>query len=185
MDPAYAEHALKWGLLIRGIIAIFFGVVAVGWPGLTLLTLATAFAIYLVLHGIVDLISGIMTIEADRYWILKVLIGIFWVGTGVYLFKRQDITLTVFILLLGLTLIARGVFEVVLAFGRELATSFRALLVITGLVTATAGFIILKYPVKGTLAFVWVLGLYALITGPLLIALSLMIPSAKPDRRSR
>jgi len=40
------------------------------------------------------------------------------------------------------------------------------------LVSLIAGIVVLRQPVAGGIAFVWVLGLYALISGPLMIALA-------------
>ena len=43
-----------------------------------------------------------------------------------------------------------------------------------------AGVAILLQPASGGVAFVWVLGLFALVTGPLLIALSIAL-SGEPE----
>lgn len=47
------------------------------------------------------------------------------------------------------------------------------LAVIIGIVTGLAGILMLFQPAASGVAFVWILGLFALITGPLMIAMSL------------
>jgi uncharacterized membrane protein HdeD (DUF308 family) len=48
----------------------------------------------------------------------------------------------------------------------------KALRFISGILGIIAGLAIMVYPVKGGLAFLWVVGVYALVMGPILIVLS-------------
>jgi uncharacterized membrane protein HdeD (DUF308 family) len=54
--------------------------------------------------------------------------------------------------------------------------------VIGGFIAALAGVIILMQP-EATIAFVWILGLYALIVGPLLIATALDVKATASKAR--
>lgn len=55
--------------------------------------------------------------------------------------------------------------------GNQLATS-RALTVIVGAIGVVAGIVVLKQPVASGVAIVWILGLFALISGIITVALS-------------
>jgi uncharacterized membrane protein HdeD (DUF308 family) len=99
------------------------------------------------------------------------LIGFLELGIGVYLIRHINVGLATFILLVGIVLVVRGVVEFIMALAGE-SSNNRVLMAIVGIVTALAGLIILREPVSGGIAFVWVVGLYALITGPILIALA-------------
>ncbi len=57
-------------------------------------------------------------------------------------------------------------------------------MILVGLFAGLAGIVMLFQPVSGGVAFVWILGLYALITGPLLIALSLEVDKAQKARKA-
>ncbi len=48
-----------WGLTIRGIAAILFGIAAVFWPHLTLTTLVILFSAWVLIDGIVRIVSGL------------------------------------------------------------------------------------------------------------------------------
>jgi uncharacterized membrane protein HdeD (DUF308 family) len=77
------------------------------------------------------------------------------------------------VLLLGFAILIRGILEVVAAFDDVFQGSTRMLLLIAGVLGVVAGFVILRYsPVSG-LAFAWVLGVYALIAGAIILALSI------------
>jgi uncharacterized membrane protein HdeD (DUF308 family) len=46
----------------------------------------------------------------------------------------------------------------------------RLILGFVGILSIVLGFYLLRYPISSSLAFIWVLGLYALIAGPLTVA---------------
>jgi len=103
--------------------------------------------------------------------------GILELGFGVYLIRHTGVTIATFILLTGFILIFRGILEVVGAFVEGVTATEKTLAMIAGVVTVLAGVIILFQPTT-TIAFVWVLGLFALISGPVTIAIALDVKAA-------
>src|SRR3954468_21219483 len=47
-----------WLPAVRGVLAILFGVIAIVWPGLTLLSLVVIFGAYAIVNGIVTLVQA-------------------------------------------------------------------------------------------------------------------------------
>lgn len=164
-----------WVLTIKGTVAILFGIAAVFWPGITLVTLLYLFSAYVLIGGVTNIFHGISGMGNRGTWIFTLLLGFLELGVGVYLLRHPGVTFTTLILLIGFLLITRGVFEVVAAFGDEISSGTRLLSIIGGALAVLAGIFVLFQPESSGVAFVWILGLYALITGPLLIALSLEI----------
>jgi uncharacterized membrane protein HdeD (DUF308 family) len=162
-----------WALTIRGILAVLFGIAAVFWPGLTVLTLLYLFGAYVLLTGIVDIIHGIGGLFRRGTWFLILLLGFAELGVGVYLLRHPGVTFTALVLLIGFLLIVRGVFEGVAALSESHSATNRLLMVFASVLAIVVGIILLFQPASGGVAFVWVLGLYALITGPILIAMSI------------
>lgn len=160
-------------LMVRGIAGILFGIVAVFWPGLTLVTLVYIFSVYILISGVVGIITGVSHLVKGNKWFLGLLLGFAELGVGIYLVRHPLVTFATLILLIGLILIARGVFEVVMAFTEDNYATHKLLVIMGGVLSAIVGIIVLLQPAAGGVAFVWVLGLYALITGPILVALSL------------
>ena len=160
------------GLTLRGVLAILFGLAALFWPGLTLVTFVYIFSAFILVSGIMSVVMAIVDIDKDKYWFMSLLIGLLEIGIGVYLIRHIHVGLATFILLVGLTLVVRGVIEFVMALTNNESSNHRILLAIVGIITALAGLVVLREPVAGGIAFVWVVGLYALITGPILIALA-------------
>jgi len=165
---------LTGGLVLRGVVAILFGIAAVFWPGITLLTLLYLFSAFLLIGGIFELVYGIGRLGNGETSVLTrvltPLLGLLQVGVGVYLLRHPHVTFGVLILLIGFTLIVRGVFEVIEGLFEEGPSIYRVVMILVGLLAVIAGILVLFQPQAAGVAFVWILGLYALITGPLLIA---------------
>ncbi len=163
-----------WVLTVRGIAAILFGLAAVFWPGLTLVTLVYLFSALILVYGIVDIVEGLLNVGRGGIgWILTLVLGFLQVGVGVYLLRHTTLAFATLVLLIGLVLVVRGVFEVVMAFFGDESATGRMLLIIGGVVSGLAGVVVLRQPATAGVAFVWILGVFALITGPMLIAMSI------------
>lgn len=165
-------HQEITALTVRGVVAILFGLVALFWPGLTLVTLVYVFSAFLLVSGLIGMIMSIVTMRSNKYWFMDMLLSFLELGIGVFLVRNLKVSLATFILLVGISFVVRGVVEVVRAFVDSAAQGSRILLGLGGLVSLIAGLVVLRQPVAGGIAFVWVIGLYALISGPLMIALA-------------
>ncbi len=169
---------LSSALALRGIVAILFGIAAVFWPGLTLVTLVYLFSAYVLASGLVTLVTGLADASQDKNSVLStvlpLVVGVVEIGVGVYLLRHIDVAFDTLILIIGFVLVLRGLIEV---FGGlfESATSnlYRTASVLAGVIAVIAGVVLLFQPEEGGVAFVWILGLYALLAGPLLVALAL------------
>ncbi len=160
-----------WLLVLRGIFATLVGIAFLLWPGLSLATAAVIFALFILVSGVVDIVTSIMSIRKSSSWWLTMLLGVVQVAAGAYIAQRPGITLAVLILVIGFVLVVRGLFEFIAAF--DFHGSMRALLIVVGIITALAGVFVLRNPASGGLAFAWVIGLYGLIAGPIAIGLGI------------
>jgi uncharacterized membrane protein HdeD (DUF308 family) len=129
---------------------------------------------FIVASGLINLLVGLtnLTGGGNTLWgrILLILLGIGETAVGVYLLRHPGVSFATFILVIGLVLIVRGVIELFSGIFGEGGPMYKTVNIIGGLLAAVVGIILLFQPVEGGVAFVWVLGLYALITGPLVLA---------------
>jgi uncharacterized membrane protein HdeD (DUF308 family) len=174
MDPKELARDLWGTLLLRGVLAVLFGIAAVFWPALTLVTLVYLFSAYVLVTGVVNLVQAVLSMNVRSTWFLTLLVGLVELGVGVYLLRHTDVSFATLILLIGFSLIIRGVLEVVAAFmDLGVWATTRTLLTIGGLASVLAGVVVLMQPVAGGVAFVWVLGVYALVVGAMMVAVAL------------
>jgi uncharacterized membrane protein HdeD (DUF308 family) len=179
--PDQAVNELWWLTMVESTFALFFGISAVFWPGLTLVTLVYLFSGFVLGLGILQLFSGIMSIRARSTWWITMLIGIAGIGIGIYLVRHPDISFRSFVLLVGLLLLARGLLDLVRVFTDRQTTRGgvpKVLLAIMGVAAIIAGVFIMVQPVVGGVAFVWILGLYAIVFGALNMAIAIELRMA-------
>ncbi len=175
LDKTYLTS--KWWILtVQGILAILFGIAFVFWPGLSLVTLVYLFGAYVLAAGILSIIDGLLAIGRTKgaRWVLALLLGALQLGIGVYLLRHPTVTFATLVILIALALIVYGVFEVISSLAdKDSTTTSRTLGAIAGVIAVIVGVFVLSQPAASGVAFVWILGLFALIYGPISIALSL------------
>jgi uncharacterized membrane protein HdeD (DUF308 family) len=81
-----------WILLVRGIAAVLFGVVALVWPRLTVGTLILYFGVFALVAGISDVIGSIVNRKEDQYWWVVLLGGLVSIVAGVLVFVWPRLT---------------------------------------------------------------------------------------------
>lgn len=169
-------------------IALVFGIAATFWPGITLVTLVYLFGGFVLASGVVSLVLGLTNVyDKDLSFLSRVLaivLGIVEVGIGVYLLRHPFVSFATMILIIGFALIIRGVIDIFTGLFEPGGAMYRLVMVVAGLVAGIAGVLLLFQPASAGVAFVWILGIYALITGPLLIALAIDIKNSE-ERKDR
>jgi uncharacterized membrane protein HdeD (DUF308 family) len=164
-----------WGLAIgQGVLAILFGILALFWPGLTVSLLIVLFSVFVLVWGIVGVIVGLSSIGSNKFWWLELLFSVLAVGLAVYMLRNPVETAAVFVILIGLTFLVRGVIDVLEGlFDADRTSDGRAFAVIAGVIGVLAGIVVLLYPVSAGIAVVWVVGLYAVLYGALSIGFAM------------
>jgi len=149
-----------WVLIVRGILAVLFGVTAFALPGLTLVTLVLLYGVYALADGLTALWVG----GSARAWPL-VLAGILGVFAGVYAFINPRTTAVVLLYVIAAWGIIRGVNDLITAYLLRKDLKNLSELVIAGAVSILFGAWLLVNPARGALAMVWLIGGYAIIFG--------------------
>jgi uncharacterized membrane protein HdeD (DUF308 family) len=159
----------RWMLLFRGIIAILLGILAIVWPGKTLIVLIYLFGAYAILDGIANIVAAIRG-HAFKSWGLLLVEGIVSIIAGVVAFVWPGITAFVFIYLLAGWAIVTGIVEMVAAFSpADENRSWDWWLLLAGAASVIFGILIAFQPLAGLLTVIWLLGIYAIVFGVLFI----------------
>ena len=166
---------LWWLGALAGVVTVLFGLAALFWPGLTMVTFVYLFSAFVLVWGVIAVVRGFVDMSsANAMWWLTLLFGFFAVGVGVYLVRHPHVAFATLILLVGFTFIVRGAVDVVTGlFSDARAGTGRMLSVVAGALGVVAGVWLLTQPESAGVAFVWIVGLYALLFGPLMVALSM------------
>jgi uncharacterized membrane protein HdeD (DUF308 family) len=164
-----------WLILLRGIAALLFGILAFVWPGLTLLVLVALYGAYALIDGVLSIGSAVMGpgTAGSRIWL--VVIGLLGIGAGLLTFFWPALTALVLAIFIGAWALATGIVEIIGAIRLRKEIDNEWLLALSGLVSVIFGLLILFYPGAGALALVWAIATYAIIFGILMIAFSFRV----------
>ena len=175
--PALGLHALAknwWLLLLRGIAGILFGVLAFIWPGITLLTLIIFYGAYALLDGIFAIIAAIRGGDMQSRWWL-ILIGVLGIAAGLLTFLWPGLTALVLTSFIGAWSLIHGIFEIVGAVKIRKEIDNEWWLILSGALSVLFGLALLIMPGAGALALIWVIGIYSIIFGGLLVGFALRL----------
>jgi uncharacterized membrane protein HdeD (DUF308 family) len=158
-----------WLLLLRGIAAIIFGVLAFAWPGVTLLTLILLYGAYALVDGVLAIVAAVTGGSPGSRWWLGI-IGLLGISIGLMTFFMPGITAMVLLFFIAGWAIATGVFQIIGAIQLRKEIDNEWLLILGGVISVLFGIGVLMAPGAGALALVWVIGSYAIIEGLLFVA---------------
>jgi uncharacterized membrane protein HdeD (DUF308 family) len=154
-----------WVFVLRGIVAILFGVLAFLRPGITLEALILLFAFWALFDGIFALIGSIGAAEAKEPWWPLVLIGLLGIAAGILTFRYPGVTALALLFVIAFWSIFRGIIEIVAAVRLRELIQGEWWFILGGIASIAFGVLIVMYPGSGLLAVVWLIGLYAVIFG--------------------
>lgn len=164
-----------WALLARGLVAILFGILAFVWPGLTLAVLVLLFGAYVLVDGIFAIVAALKAPAGyERWWVL-LFEGLVGVLVGLLTFFWPAMTAIALLYFIAAWAIVTGALEVVAAIRLRKTIRNEWLLVLGGALSILFGLLLMVMPVAGALAVVWLIGIYAVAFGALLVSLSLRL----------
>ena len=167
-------------MLLRGLAAIAFGLIAFFWPGITLWP---------------SPISGALTrssTELSRYgrrstlraatpgprWWLG-LSGVVSILAGIVAFAYTGMTALVLLMFIAVWAIIIGALQLYAAAQLRKVIENEWLLVLSGLLSIAFGAVLIAWPSTGALAVIWTIAWYAVLFGCLLIGLAFRLKKFK------
>jgi uncharacterized membrane protein HdeD (DUF308 family) len=174
-DRSQAMSALLaqnwWAVALRGVFAILFALIALFWPGATILSLVLFFSAYMLVDGIFGIVSAVRAASNNQRWGLLVTEGVINILVGIVAFLWPGLTVVVFITLLAVWSLITGVLMIAAAFKLN-PTYGRGWLIFSGVVSILFGVALLIAPLIGAVVLTWWLGAYALVFGITLLVLA-------------
>lgn len=161
-----------WTFLIRGLLAIAFGIIALVWPGITLMVLVVLFGIYVIVEGIFSIVAAFSNRAVHSWWVL-LLEGLASLVIGGIAFIWPGITAVALLIFIAIWAIFTGLLEIGAAVQLRKEIQGEWILALTGILSILIGIILIVNPGAGALAVVWLIGVYAIIFGGLLTFLGL------------
>jgi uncharacterized membrane protein HdeD (DUF308 family) len=164
-----------WMPALRGSIAVVFGLLMLMAPDLTLVWLIALFSAYAALGGTVWALGALRNRRADTRWRMPMLLGLVGIGVGVLVLTHPAPTTLVLVLLIGTHALVTGLLDFAAALRLRKFIQGERLLALSALASIAFGVTVFVAPDTSAFALGSVVGLYALVSGALLLALALRV----------
>jgi uncharacterized membrane protein HdeD (DUF308 family) len=154
-----------WLYAVRGVAAVIFGLLALIWPGQTLLALVLLFGAYALVDGIFSVVAGIAFRRYFERWWAVLLEGIVGIIVGLLAFFWPNITALVLLYLIAAWALITGIFEIVAAIQLRRVITGEWAMILGGLLSILFGILLFVFPAAGAVSVIWVIGIYAIVFG--------------------
>ena len=155
-------------LILRGVLALVVGIIALAWPGVTILALVILFAVYAFMDAGFESVRAFSSGKAGPV-IGHLLLGLVDLAAGVVALVWPGPTALVLTLIVGIWAFVGGCFEVFSAFDKGETAGTRALFILSGLVWVAFGVVLFARPNVGAVSLALLFGLFNLFSGVTLI----------------
>ena len=153
-----------WVVMLRGLTAIAFGLLAVAWPGITLRQLVVLFGLYALVHGALSLAAAAGH-RGQRGCMLLVTEGIVGIFAGIATLQTRGPSPMAFALLVWMWAVASGILRIIEAFRLRKTLSGDVWLMLSGVVTVMLGGMLVLRPIIGAVGLALLISISALIWG--------------------
>ena len=169
-DVTAAVRGLWWLVLLRGILAILFGLFALFAPGTALLALVFVFGAYAILDGVTALALGIRNRKEDPHWVWHLVQGVVSVLAGIIAFVWPGVTVLAILFVIAFWSIVGGIAEIVESFMmRKRGGDGWGWVLAAGIVSVLFGIVLLVSPGAALITLLWLVGAWAIVFGVIII----------------
>ena len=173
-----------WLFTLRGVLGIVFALIALIFPGPTILSLVLLFSAYMLVDGVFAIISAVRAIrrKQDR-WGLLIFEGLLNIVVGIAAYLWPGLTVVALVWLIAAWAIVTGGLMTAAGFRLNIDHG-RWWLALGGLLSLAYGVLLIITPLIGAIVLTWWLGAYALVFGVALVVFSFKLRSRQHELSS-
>lgn len=169
-----AARTAWWIVVVRGLLAVVLGIVALVWPGPTARVIIVLFGVWALIDGIIALVSIIT--GGGRSWGWLLLEGVLGIAAGIIAFRAPVTVALALVLLIAFWSIMIGVLEISGSLQvRQVPGSGWGWLLASGVVSIVFGILLFVWPDLGFATLIILIGIYALALGVVWLITAFMI----------
>jgi len=151
-------------LILIGILAVIVGVIAIAWPGVTILALVILFAVYAFMDAGLQAARAFSSRSAGPV-LGHLLLGVIDVAAAVFALAWPAPTAFVLVIVVAAWALIGGFAEIFAGFGGGETLGTRAVFIIAGLVSVLFGLVLFARPGVGAVTLALLFGLFSMIYG--------------------
>lgn len=167
-------HKQATTLMVRGVIAVIFGIIALFAPTIGLQILVLLFGAYAFADGLSAFFVGIKTPS-----FIVLIEGIIGITAGLYILFMTQQAVSIFITVVAIWAIVTGILEIIAALELRKYIKNEMWMLFVGIASIIFGLFVFMHPLASALAITFVFGIYAVMFGIFLMVLSQSLKSLK------
>jgi uncharacterized membrane protein HdeD (DUF308 family) len=152
------------GLILLGVLAIIVGILALAWPGVTILALVILFAVYAFIAAGLQAVRAFGSVRAGPVF-GHLLLALVDLAAGVVALLWPAPTALVLVLVVAIWAFVAGVTEIFAALGSEDTGGTRVMFILAGLISVAFGVALFAWPGPGTVSLALLFGIFAIVYG--------------------
>jgi uncharacterized membrane protein HdeD (DUF308 family) len=174
-----------WALAIRGVIAILFGLAALLRPDIALAALILLFGAYALVDGVFAIVGVFRgTRSGTPRWLLLVE-GVAGILAGIIAFVNPGLTAIALLYLVAAWAIITGIAEIATAIRLRQEMTGEWALILGGILSVIFGLLLAVLPGVGILSLIWLIGIYAVVFGVLMLIAAFRVRGLENQRGER
>jgi uncharacterized membrane protein HdeD (DUF308 family) len=164
-------------LILLGVLAVIVGIIAIAWPGVTILALVILFAVYAFMDAGLQAARAFSSRDAGPVF-GHLLLALIALAAGVVALVWPGPTAFVLVIVVAAWALVSGFTEIFAGFQSGETAGTRALFIISGLVSVAFGIVLFARPGVGAVTLALLFGLYSMIYGFSQIAAGVQVRKA-------
>jgi uncharacterized membrane protein HdeD (DUF308 family) len=175
----------RWWWAGYGVLNVIVGLLAIAWPGASIVVLAIVFAVQLFVLGVFRIVLAFAIPDASpAAKVLSVVLGVLALIVGVLCLRSPQQTVVVLTLVLGGFWLIHGVVDIVAGIDGR-GQPGRGWTIVGGVVGLVGGIVVLASPEATAVTFAWLLGILLVLQGVIAIVVAVKLPrTTAPATRS-
>jgi uncharacterized membrane protein HdeD (DUF308 family) len=165
MVRTLAQH--WWVLLLRGLLAIAFGVFTYVQPLASIAALVLLWGAYMLVDGVFELVAGVRA-----KWGSLILLGILGIAAGLVALVLPAVAAVALLWIIAFWAIVAGIMQISAAVRLRKEVEGEWLWILSGICTVVLGALLIARPGAGALSLVWLIASFAIVWGILLVILA-------------
>jgi uncharacterized membrane protein HdeD (DUF308 family) len=175
-----------WMFVLRGVLAIVYGILAWAWPGLTVSVMVIVLGAYVIADGGAMILNALLGRELTVVSrLLYVMAGLATIACGLIIWIWPGITARIVMILFGVWATVLGVGALALAVARRPSLAHAWLLGLIGLAAIVFGLVTIMRPGAGALSLVWLIATFSIVLGAFLIVFGFFMRAEKSELEHR
>lgn len=160
---------LWWMIVLRGIAALLFGLIAIFWPGISLDALVILFGAYALADGLIALLGSLRMAAGEPRRGFLSLTGIAGILIGLVSIFWPQATVLLLLYVVAAWALLFGIIEIIgsLRLKKQVGPDWP--LSKGGIILVAFGLLLLAFPNAVAVAATWVIGIFALLIGVALL----------------